>query len=141
MDSLAYWSFGGLSAAAAALIYCKSDGGGGAKDASTEQLATYKVLQRKYFPAYFLALLGRINVTDAACNRFDLTTIFAACTVGDWLQGPYVYQLYSHYGYSEGSIAILFLTGFASSGVFGTFTGPMADKSVIQDRYILFSSI
>ncbi len=44
------------------------------------------------------------------------------------MQGPYVYQLYSHYGFSEGRIAVLFLTGFASSSTFGTFTGPLADK-------------
>jgi MFS family permease len=47
---------------------------------------------------------------------------------GDWLQGPYVYQLYSHYGFAENQIAILFLTGFASSSTFGTMTGPLADK-------------
>jgi MFS family permease len=46
----------------------------------------------------------------------------------DWLQGPFVYKLYSHYGFAQGQIAILYLTGFASSVTFGTATGPLADK-------------
>lgn len=37
-------------------------------------------------------------------------------------------QLYSHYGFAEHTIALLFLTGFGSSSTFGTFTGPLADK-------------
>ena len=29
----------------------------------------------------------------------------------DWLQGPYVYQLYREYGHGEKEIAVLFMTG------------------------------
>lgn len=61
-------------------------------------------LQRKFFVAYFLALLS------------------------DWLQGPYVYKLYSSYGFQESQIAFLYVVGFASSAAFGTFTGSFADK-------------
>ena len=64
----------------------------------------YRNLKLTYFPAYFAAIFG------------------------DWLQGPYVYRLYSEYGFQENQIAILFLTGFGSSFTFGTFTGPLADK-------------
>lgn len=72
---------------------------------STEtQESKFKKLQWRFFSAYFLALLG------------------------DWLQGPYVYQLYASYGFAEHTIALLFLTGFGSSSTFGTFTGPLADK-------------
>ncbi len=39
-----------------------------------------------------------------------------------------MYQLYASCGFSEGEIALLFLTGFLSSSTFGTFTGSMADK-------------
>ena len=57
----------------------------------TETLETkYKKLQWKFFSAYFLALLG------------------------DWLQGPYVYKLYTYYGYQEHQIATLYVAGFAS---------------------------
>lgn len=30
---------------------------------------------------------------------------------GDWLQGPYVYALYDHYGFSRGQIGKLFIAG------------------------------
>merc|ERR1712216_1028955 len=46
---------------------------------------------------------------------------------GDWLQGPYVYALYQHYGYSTGDIGKPFI-GFGSSMIFGTVVGSMADK-------------
>ncbi|KIZ07268.1 Major facilitator superfamily domain-containing protein 5 [Monoraphidium neglectum] len=44
------------------------------------------------------------------------------------LQGPYVYALYEHYGYSPAQIGQLFIAGFGSSMVFGTFVGALADK-------------
>ena len=47
---------------------------------------------------------------------------------GDWLQGPYVYALYQHYGYEKGDIGRLFIAGFGSSMVFGTIVGSLADK-------------
>ncbi|XP_023334222.1 molybdate-anion transporter [Eurytemora carolleeae] len=47
--------------------------------------------------------------------------------LADWLQGPYVHRLYSYYGHSEENIALLFLTGYVSSCVFGSLSGPLAD--------------
>lgn len=49
-------------------------------------------------------------------------------TAGDWLQGPYVYALYDHYGFTKGEIGRLFIAGFGSSMVFGTIVGGLADK-------------
>ena len=46
----------------------------------------------------------------------------------DWLQGPYVYALYASYGFDKSAIGQLFIAGFLSSGVFGTFVGSLADK-------------
>jgi len=46
----------------------------------------------------------------------------------DWLQGPYVYALYSDYGFNRSDIGVLFIGGFLSSMVFGTFVGSLADK-------------
>merc|ERR1711962_821651 len=63
----------------------------------------FKSFQKSFFLVYFLALLG------------------------DWLQGPYVYKLYAFYGFKESQIAILYVVGFASSVLFGTCTGPLAD--------------
>jgi len=63
----------------------------------------FKSFQKSFFLVYFLALLG------------------------DWLQGPYVYKLYAFYGFKESQIAVLYVAGFASSVMFGTCTGPLAD--------------
>ncbi|XP_014252549.1 molybdate-anion transporter-like [Cimex lectularius] len=64
----------------------------------------YKNLQRCYIIALYLA------------------------TFADWLQGPYIYTIYKDYGYSDDSIAILYITGFASSCVFGSVVGQLADR-------------
>ena len=51
-----------------------------------------------------------------------------ACHVADWLQGPYIYELYVSYGFSEKEIAELFVGGFGSSFLVGTFVGALADS-------------
>ncbi len=51
-----------------------------------------------------------------------------ALAAGDWLQGPYIYYLYEHYGFTVGPIGQLFIAGFASSMLFGTLAGVLADK-------------
>eukprot|EP00091_Calanus_sinicus_P000922 TRINITY_DN10885_c0_g1_i2.p1 TRINITY_DN10885_c0_g1~~TRINITY_DN10885_c0_g1_i2.p1 ORF type:complete len:184 (+),score=21.62 TRINITY_DN10885_c0_g1_i2:99-650(+) len=77
----------------------------------------FKSFQKSFFLVYFLALLG------------------------DWLQGPYVYKLYAFYGFKESQIAILYVVGFASSVVFGTCTGPLADTWGRRKMAIAFSVI
>lgn len=47
---------------------------------------------------------------------------------GDWLQGPYIYALYEHYGYGVGDIGRFFIMGFGSSLLLGTAVGALADK-------------
>jgi len=54
--------------------------------------------------------------------------VYFVVMFSDWLQGPYVYALYSSYGFSKKDIAILFIVGFGSSSVVGTFVGALADK-------------
>ncbi|KAL6005667.1 hypothetical protein ACLOJK_006238 [Asimina triloba] len=51
-----------------------------------------------------------------------------ATRAGDWLQGPYVYYLYSQYGFGQAEIGHLFIAGFGSSMLFGTIVGSLADK-------------
>ena len=79
--------------------------------------ANFKGFQRSFFTVYFLALLG------------------------DWLQGPYVYKLYAFYQFQEAEIAILYVAGFASSVMFGTCTGPLADLFGRRKATILFTII
>ncbi|VVC36952.1 Hypothetical protein CINCED_3A022475 [Cinara cedri] len=54
--------------------------------------------------------------------------VYCMACFADWLQGPYVYSLYKHYGYNEGEIAVLFIVGTISNSLFGTFTGALADN-------------
>ena len=78
---------------------------------SGTKLDTRFRLQRTFFSAYFPALFS------------------------DWLKGAYIYKLYSWYGYEEADIAILYVTGFLSSAVFGTFSGSLTDR--FGRRYIV----
>ncbi|XP_025422560.1 molybdate-anion transporter-like isoform X1 [Sipha flava] len=73
------------------------------------------------------------NLDFQKLQRNYLIVYCLAC-FSDWLQGPYVYSLYKQYGYNEGEIAILFITGTISNSLFGTITGALAD---IYGRKIL----
>lgn len=55
-------------------------------------------------------------------------------TEADWLQGPYVYALYMVYGFTKDEIAALFVAGFLSSMLFGTFVGSLADKLYVPKK-------
>lgn len=74
----------------------------------------FKRFQHSFFLVYFMALFS------------------------DWLQGPYVYKLYQHYGYASNQIALLYVVGFASSVVFGTTTGPLADRFGRKKMALMF---
>lgn len=54
--------------------------------------------------------------------------VYLLAIAADWLQGPYVYALYTDYGYGKKEIGQLFIAGFGSSAIFGTFIGSIADK-------------
>ncbi|MBA0685324.1 hypothetical protein Goari_012989 [Gossypium aridum] len=71
----------------------------------------------------------RIN-TSSAFNSFknNYLVVYSLMMAGDWLQGPYVYYLYSTYGFGKGEIGQLFIAGFGSSMLFGTIVGSLADK-------------
>ncbi|CAA0813050.1 Major facilitator superfamily protein [Striga hermonthica] len=71
----------------------------------------------------------RIN-TSTAFNSFknNYLLVYSLMMAGDWLQGPYVYYLYSTYGFGKGEIGQLFIAGFGSSMLFGTIVGSLADK-------------
>ncbi|GAA0149714.1 transporter [Lithospermum erythrorhizon] len=71
----------------------------------------------------------RVN-TSSAFNAFknNYLVVYSLMMAGDWLQGPYVYYLYTTYGYGKGDIGQLFIAGFGSSMLFGTIVGSLADK-------------
>jgi len=61
-------------------------------------------------------------------SRAIFIVVWALAAAADWLQGPYVYALYSSYGYSDADISGLFVAGFGASMVFGMFAGATADS-------------
>ncbi|KAL9656256.1 hypothetical protein ABK040_007871 [Willaertia magna] len=63
-------------------------------------------------------------------NKFQMIYLlpFLCMTCGDWLQGAYTYVLYESYGYHIDDISKLFILGFFSSMIFGTFIGSLGDK-------------
>jgi MFS family permease len=54
--------------------------------------------------------------------------VYLIMMAADWMQGPYVYRLYSYYGFSRQDNGVLFIAGFGSSLFFGTWAGPLADQ-------------
>ena len=67
--------------------------------------------------------------------------VYLLATLSDWLQGPYVYALYSDYGFEQKQIAQLFVAGFGSSMVFGSFVGSVADKGGRRLFVIIFAAV
>ena len=96
-----------VSAATTAFLVYKnwsSTGTVGSNGISSSDSLEFKKFQQTYLIVYFCVMAG------------------------DWLQGPYVYALYSSYGFDQYDIAVLFVAGFGSSMIFGTFIGSLADR-------------
>ncbi|GKE40098.1 molybdate-anion transporter-like protein [Tanacetum coccineum] len=71
----------------------------------------------------------RINTSSAFTSfKNNYLLVYSLMMAGDWLQGPYVYYLYTTYGFGKGDIGQLFIAGFGSSMLFGTIVGSLADK-------------
>jgi len=67
------------------------------------------------------------NVNFMQFQRSYLS-VYLLAMAADWLQGPHVYALYESYGMTTKEIKELFVAGFGSSLVFGTFVGSLADQ-------------
>mmetsp|Transcript_10518 Transcript_10518/g.11339 ORF Transcript_10518/g.11339 Transcript_10518/m.11339 type:complete len:455 (+) Transcript_10518:69-1433(+) len=67
------------------------------------------------------------NATKLLNFQVNYIIVFLLAMFSDWLQGPYVYELYVSYGFNQVEIAELFVCGFASSMIVGTFIGGLAD--------------
>ena len=61
--------------------------------------------------------------------------------VADWFQGPYLYKLYSHYGFQEDQIAMLYVCGFASTVLLGTWAPVAAEKFGRQKLCVVFTIV
>mmetsp|Transcript_795 Transcript_795/g.1946 ORF Transcript_795/g.1946 Transcript_795/m.1946 type:complete len:493 (-) Transcript_795:105-1583(-) len=67
--------------------------------------------------------------------------VYLMATLSDWLQGPYVYALYSDYGFEQKEIAQLFVAGFGSSMIFGSFVGGIADQGGRRLFVLIFAVV
>lgn len=78
--------------------------------------------------------------SDASFHSFKRSymIVYLLAMAGDWLQGPYVYALYESYGMSTHDIEVLFVAGFGSSMLFGTFIGSVADKYGRRTNCIIY---
>ncbi|KAJ1419018.1 hypothetical protein B484DRAFT_333619 [Ochromonadaceae sp. CCMP2298] len=63
--------------------------------------------------------------TEFRMFQAQYLSVYLTIMLADWLQGTNMYTLYSSYGVNVGT---LFLTGFLSSAVFGTFLGVYVDS-------------
>ena len=74
------------------------------------------------------ALASR-NAVPPGFRRFQCVylCVYLLATFGDWLQGPYFYDVYAEYGFTRPQIQALFVVGFGASGIGGTVVGSLAD--------------
>ena len=83
---------------------------------------------------------GNTQPRRAEFKRFQRLYLagFLLGMVSDWLHGPYIYALYESYGMRPRDIAHLFIGGFGSSMIFGTFAGSFADRWGRKRSALLF---
>ena len=68
---------------------------------------------------------GAKSTSEFRWFQLQYLSVYLILMLADWLQGTNMYTLYSSYGVNVGT---LFLTGFLSSAVFGTFLGIYVDQ-------------
>lgn len=68
----------------------------------------------------------------------NFITVFLIMMCADWMQGPYVYELYASYGFDKATIGYLFVAGFGSSAVCGPIIGALADTLGRKRMCIIF---
>ena len=78
---------------------------------------------------------GGGDAASFAAFQREYLVVYLVIMLADWLQGTNMYTLYSGYGVS---VSTLFLTGFSSSLVFGTFVGLLVDEYGRRKACILF---
>ncbi|EPE04840.1 major facilitator superfamily domain-containing protein [Ophiostoma piceae UAMH 11346] len=71
-----------------------------------------------------------VKLQAAASTRsLDFLAVYALVMAADWLQGPFLYSLYTEeHGVAPGHVPMLFATGFVAGGVSASFVGSAADR-------------
>lgn len=68
-------------------------------------------------------------------------TVYLGALLADWLQGPYLYRLYDHYGYLQSQIAALYIVGYLTAMLSGPMLGGVADRQGRKKLCIMFCGI
>ena len=66
---------------------------------------------------------------------------YVLATFTDWIQGPYQFKVYLEYELTEADIGLLYVAGFGSSLVCGTFTASLADRIGRRNGCLLYCLI
>jgi fucose permease len=91
--------------------------------------------QKKNSSENSLKLKEKKNLTKFRLFQIQYLSVYFIVMLADWLQGTNMYTLYASYGVN---IGYLFLTGFLSSAIFGTFLGIYVDTWGRRFGCILF---
>jgi MFS transporter, MFS domain-containing protein family, molybdate-anion transporter len=81
-----------------------------------------------------------LKSADFTAFQANYLVVYLLAVAADWLQGPYVYALYTEYGYGKKEIGQLFIAGFGSSALFGTFVGSIADKYGRKANVVVYAA-
>lgn len=79
--------------------------------------------------------------SDFSAFQANYLLVYLLAVTADWIQGPYIYALYTNYGFTKHDIGQLYIAGFASSAVFGTIVASMADKFGRRNNALLYCFI
>jgi MFS family permease len=106
--------------------------------------ATFKILQRSTDVSKGLKTKEKPAAVKSLQIRFLIVFWLLRCA--DWLQGPFFYEVYASKVFngaqaSIGLISKLFLTGFASTALFGPIVGRASDQYGRKKGTIAFTII
>eukprot|EP01047_Picozoa_sp_COSAG01_P063653 COSAG01_NODE_8284_length_2844_cov_4.311840_4_plen_408_part_00 len=79
----------------------------------------------------------------SALRRFQMTYLppYLLATFADWIQGPYQYKVYTEYGFNEAQIGRLYICGFGSSLLLGTYIAAAADTYGRRANCLLYCAV
>jgi MFS transporter, MFS domain-containing protein family, molybdate-anion transporter len=97
----------------------------------------------KSLPSSHVVTAAPASLRSKSFSAFQANylSVYLLAVAADWLQGPYVYALYTHYGYSKADVGQLYIAGFASSAVFGTLVASVADKYGRKSNALLYCAV
>lgn len=89
-----------------------------------------------------LRLPGVASITSKSFRTFQIEylSVYLLSSFSDWLQGPYVYDLYEAYGFTPNTIKLQFAVSFGASMMLGPKLGALADKYG-RKRFVLLYAV